>query len=313
MTAWLEALADRDGLREIPGPDHHPVILDWGRAAGIHWWNNDEDAWCAVAVNGVLVETGYPSTKSALARSFMDYGTALAKPIRGAIVVFPRGSQSWMGHVGIVDSVNADGTVTIWNGNVSNMVKRSIFRISAILPGGIRWPPGAPLPDGVHGGSEAPAHTLGTRMLRRGDTGPDVEELQTALDALGLMDNDESTAIFGPSTEDAVRAFQRDAKLDRDGVVGPATLSAMLERVEDLEVREAAKDVTKNAGGPAIVATGVGGVVTTIVATARDVAGLSDSAMFGTIVGSLVLIAVVGVGAYYVMQRRAASRVGLPG
>ena len=122
---WLEYLVNHIGLKEIPGPQHEPVIVAWGREAGIDWWNNDDDAWCAVALNAALVRSGFPSTRSALARSFTTYGTRLSKPVRGAIVVFPRGRNPLYGHAGFVDTVHDDGTMTVVSGNLSNRVKRA--------------------------------------------------------------------------------------------------------------------------------------------------------------------------------------------
>jgi N-acetyl-anhydromuramyl-L-alanine amidase AmpD len=53
--------------------------------------------------------------------------------------------------------------------------------------------------------------------LRRGDTGQLVTELQQRL---GMPD---SQAVFGPKTEAAVRAFQRQRNIVPDGIVGPKT------------------------------------------------------------------------------------------
>lgn len=128
------------GLREIPGAKDHPTIVKWGKDAGIDWWNNDDDAWCAVAVNGALVNAGYPSTKSALARSFVKYGKRLDKPKRGAIVVMPRGSNPTFGHVAVVDEVLSNGYLKTVNGNVGNMMKVSTYHVDQLLPNGIRWP-----------------------------------------------------------------------------------------------------------------------------------------------------------------------------
>ena len=128
------------GEREIKGPRHNPIIISWGKSAGIDWWNNDEDAWCAVAVNGWLAAAGRSTTRSALARSFMTYGTPLAAPKRGAIVVFPRGPNPLYGHVGTVEDVHRDGTITILNGNVGDAVRLSRRRLDDVLPNGIRWP-----------------------------------------------------------------------------------------------------------------------------------------------------------------------------
>ncbi|NDW04055.1 NlpC/P60 family protein [Jiella pacifica] len=128
------------GLKEIPGPVDNEQIVKWGKAAGITWWNNDDDAWCAVAINGWLVACGFPSTKSALARSFCNYGKRITVPVPGAIGVIPRGSSPTFGHVFLIEKVHANGTVTAINGNVSNMVKRSTYTISSILNDGLRLP-----------------------------------------------------------------------------------------------------------------------------------------------------------------------------
>ena len=148
IAPWLTWMQTHIGQAEVPGPKHNPLIVEWGRRAGIGWWNNDDDAWCAVFVNGALVATGYPSTRSALARSFLAYGVALRAPVPGAIVVFPRGSNPLYGHVAVVERITGNVTDTI-DGNVANQVARRSRATSTILPRGIRWPSGAALPDGA--------------------------------------------------------------------------------------------------------------------------------------------------------------------
>jgi putative peptidoglycan binding protein len=62
-------------------------------------------------------------------------------------------------------------------------------------------------------------------VLRRGAKGAEVRQVQEALVALGY-----STTIdgkFGPATAQAVESFQASSGLTEDGVVGPATLSAL--------------------------------------------------------------------------------------
>ena len=59
-------------------------------------------------------------------------------------------------------------------------------------------------------------------VLRRGDRGPAVAELQEML----LLKAD---GIFGPRTQRAVREFQADQDLKRDGIVGSKTWRALLE------------------------------------------------------------------------------------
>ncbi len=76
---------------------------------------------------------------------------------------------------------------------------------------------------------------LGDRLLQlrapmlRGD---DVTELQRRLNALGF-DAGREDGIFGPHTERAVQAFQRNAGIASDGVCGPGTLN-VLEQVGGL-------------------------------------------------------------------------------
>jgi len=59
-------------------------------------------------------------------------------------------------------------------------------------------------------------------MLRNGSRGPAVSNLQSRLKELGF-DPGPIDGIFGPRTEAAVRAFQRNQGIEVDGIVGPQT------------------------------------------------------------------------------------------
>lgn len=61
---------------------------------------------------------------------------------------------------------------------------------------------------------------VGRPVLRKGDSGPAVREVQTLLRL--VVDGD-----FGPNTESAVKAFQSSRGLAADGVVGPGTWAAL--------------------------------------------------------------------------------------
>lgn len=63
-------------------------------------------------------------------------------------------------------------------------------------------------------------------VLRVGDKGPRVRQLQVALAALGL-DPGKPDGVFGGKTRKAVVVFQRRNDLDADGVVGPTTARAV--------------------------------------------------------------------------------------
>lgn len=62
--------------------------------------------------------------------------------------------------------------------------------------------------------------------LSRGDSGHGVKSVQYALQNYGYFDG-KATGYFGSVTKHAVIAFQRDYGLTADGVVGPATASAL--------------------------------------------------------------------------------------
>jgi putative chitinase len=77
--------------------------------------------------------------------------------------------------------------------------------------------------------STANGHSEGS--LRIGASGDRVADLQAQLSALGYTDAQgqplRADRSFGPATDSAVRAFQRDHDLPADGVVGRQTLGAL--------------------------------------------------------------------------------------
>lgn len=78
-----------------------------------------------------------------------------------------------------------------------------------------------PAPAPTPGPTPAPA----PRVLKKGDKGQDVSEVQVALNLHGAkltVDGD-----FGAKTEAAVKDFQKKNKLTADGIVGPKTRSAL--------------------------------------------------------------------------------------
>jgi hypothetical protein len=74
--------------------------------------------------------------------------------------------------------------------------------------------------------SQSPPVLAPSATLKPGDTGTQVKVLQRALARLGFfkgtVDGD-----YGPATQAAVNAFQTSNGLTADGVVGPATLTAL--------------------------------------------------------------------------------------
>ncbi|MGG6265354.1 peptidoglycan-binding domain-containing protein [Leptolyngbya sp. AN03gr2] len=64
-------------------------------------------------------------------------------------------------------------------------------------------------------------------ILRRGARGEAVRGLQNRLSAIGVYQG-EIDGIFGPGTEEAVKAAQNKFGLEADGIVGGATWAAIL-------------------------------------------------------------------------------------
>lgn len=67
--------------------------------------------------------------------------------------------------------------------------------------------------------------------LKRGDTGPKVTELQTAL---GLT----ADGSYGPGTETAVTAYQTANGLQVDGITGPATWASIFTQEDDMQLTD---------------------------------------------------------------------------
>jgi N-acetylmuramoyl-L-alanine amidase len=70
------------------------------------------------------------------------------------------------------------------------------------------------------------------RVLRRGDTGPEVTEIRSILTSLNLISSGQkplnhaensSHSLFDDEIEQAIRAFQQQRGLITDGIVGPST------------------------------------------------------------------------------------------
>jgi putative peptidoglycan binding protein len=70
---------------------------------------------------------------------------------------------------------------------------------------------------------------LPNQTLKPGDSGAQVRELQRALKSLGYSVGTVD-GQYGPATKTAVAAFQHTAGLTEDGVFGPKTLDALIQR-----------------------------------------------------------------------------------
>lgn len=137
---WLERAQGLVGTKEIPGPENNSSILAMYADIGHSEIVDESVAWCAAFAGSCLVNSGMTVPDKAhnlMARSYLAYGRKLEAPKPGAIVVKARGKPPF-GHVGIVESVADDGTMTVIAGNSSDQVKREKWKPTDPL--GIRWP-----------------------------------------------------------------------------------------------------------------------------------------------------------------------------
>ncbi len=92
--------------------------------------------WCGAFVNACLVEAGYPSTKSFMARSFLSYGNQCMCPDIGDIIVLKNGNSDVLGHVGFfIAHIIRNGVphVLLIGGNQDNQVCAKAYPSADVL------------------------------------------------------------------------------------------------------------------------------------------------------------------------------------
>ncbi|HEO9044216.1 TPA: TIGR02594 family protein [Enterobacter kobei] len=156
---WLTEARQYIGEREIKGPDHNPLIVQFWKDINRSGIKDDETPWCAAFAGAVLERTGIRSSRFESARSYLDWGDKLTSPALGCIVVFCRAGGG--GHVGFAVGQTPDGNLLVLGGNQSDAVNIRQFPLSRVT--GYRWPSGVPdipqtLPctaEGIQSASEA--------------------------------------------------------------------------------------------------------------------------------------------------------------
>lgn len=151
---WLTEARKHIGVREIPGVNHHPLIVSMWKAIRRGGIKDDETPWCAAFVGFCLENVGIVSSRFESAKSYLEWGQRLLWPVEGCIVVFTRDGG---GHVGFCTGVAPDGRLLILGGNQGNEVCIRAFPRERVS--GYRWPAAVPVPDGGLVVGAAPATT----------------------------------------------------------------------------------------------------------------------------------------------------------
>lgn len=120
------------GVKETPGAAATPRIVEYAKHTSLKA-TSDEIAWCSSFANFVTDAAGFKGTGSAAARSWLDWGVPLDKPILGCIVVFKRGAPP-SGHVAICDHPDiSNGIIRVVGGNQGDSVKVARFPVADVL------------------------------------------------------------------------------------------------------------------------------------------------------------------------------------
>lgn len=130
----IEIACSQIGIKEDPGPaEHNPEILKYFQEIGLPWVRDDETAWCSAFANWVAMKAGVERSGKLNARSWLNVGENIEKPMLGDIVVSWRvNPQDWRGHVGFYMN-HDDKFVYILGGNQNNQVCVKAYDINKLL------------------------------------------------------------------------------------------------------------------------------------------------------------------------------------
>lgn len=139
---WLTIARDLVGIKEIKGAQHEPKILSLWKDAGLPF-TDDETAWCAGFVGGVLKRAGVKPTGSAMARSYCAWGmdvsfNGLEEIPLGAILVFSRPPSETAGHTNFAVGRTPEGHIVGLGGNQRDSVSIAPFEFGRLIAA--RWP-----------------------------------------------------------------------------------------------------------------------------------------------------------------------------
>ena len=144
---WFDIAQAEMGVKEILGTtQNNHRILEYHATTSLGA-KTDEVPWCSSFVNWVMNQAGIEGTNDALAKSWLDWGVSVQKPMKGDLVVIKRidkdtdkhtGSSTGY-HVGFYVTSN-NLVITLLGGNQGNSVKKSNFMLRSYEIVGCRRP-----------------------------------------------------------------------------------------------------------------------------------------------------------------------------
>ncbi len=244
-TDVLAVAASQLGVTEDPvGSNRVRYWPEVGQPAGsTNGW-----AWCAAFVTWVLLQVGVDLRKPVpwpyQCQQIMLWAKATGRwktsnPQPGDLVLYCWDGSGRAAHIGIHERV-VDGLWQAIEGNTSPTnvgsqsngggVYRRVRSRTVILGWvdmtgllNVAQPPATIPPPPPVVTTTPPAYP--GRVTRRGSVGPRVRTIQRRLRARGWRITVDG--IYGPRTEEIIRAFQAEKGLAADGIVGPRTWAAL--------------------------------------------------------------------------------------
>lgn len=111
---------------EILGPRHNPRIIEYHASTRLKA-TTDETPWCSAFVNWCIEKDGGKGTKSAAARSWLEWGREIDTVQLGCVAIFVRGANASQGHVGFALGETPRGEIILLGGNQSNEVSVDLY------------------------------------------------------------------------------------------------------------------------------------------------------------------------------------------
>lgn len=146
----VTAFAEWDGTAEYPAGSNQNWLTEWYGMGPV--------AWCAITISRALIEGGFGTaeridvpgvrTTSAKGWAYCPYveadfraaGRWYDSPAVGDLVLFDWDDDGWSDHVGMVASVEPDGSIYSWEGNTDEGVVRLKHRSRRYTRGFARPP-----------------------------------------------------------------------------------------------------------------------------------------------------------------------------
>jgi uncharacterized protein (TIGR02594 family) len=142
---WLEIAEKEIGQKEIRGGENKR-ILEY-LATTTFKSKEDETPWCSAFVNWCLKQAGIEGTDSAAAKSWLDWGNEIDKPVSGCICVIHQKQKGTDKKTGSSSGYHVafylrDDGKRIWllGGNQGDSVKESSFGLASYEICGYRLP-----------------------------------------------------------------------------------------------------------------------------------------------------------------------------